>query len=251
MSKLSESQARAQLQSDIMNVFHSNDWKDMDDFSVRLTAKIVSEKVTSEPQIRKSINSIRTTFFRANTISKEKVSQTLFESLSSNLSSYVYTTSDILMVTDVFPEISKISDDVAEARLSDFQKDERTLQNNLRWVFRKKHVSLAKRTHDSSKEVADIEKFVLNLKGRKLTLAVVVKGYKSIKKLKLTWEDLAHQITKARRGNPDHILIMSAKEPVDELITSIEEYNEDISRSGCVIFIPPLDMTRIFVANGL
>ncbi len=222
----------------------------MDDFSVKLTAKIMSEKATSQPQIRKSIDSIRTTFFKANTISKENVSKTLFESLSGSLPPYVYTTSDRLMVTDIFPETSKISDDVAEARLSDFQKDERTLQNNLRQVFRKKHASLAKRTHDSAKEVADIEKFVLNLNGRKLTLAVVVKGFTSTKKPKLTWEEIAHQIFKARRANPDHILVVSAKEPVDELITNIEEYNEEISRPGCVIFIPPLDMVCIFIANG-
>jgi hypothetical protein len=225
----------------------------MDDFSVKLTAKLMSEKATSQPQIRKSIDAIPSTFFKANTVSKEKVSKTLFESLSASLPSYVYNASDILMVTDIFPETSKISDDAAEARLSDFQKDERTLQNNLRKVFRKRHASLAKRTHDSSKEVADIEKFVLNLNGRKLTLTVVVKGFKSTKstKQKLTWEDIAHQIFKATRAHPDHVLLVSAKEPVDELITNIEEYNEQISRPGCVIFIPPLDMVRIFVANGL
>jgi hypothetical protein len=222
----------------------------MDDFSVKLTSKIMSEKATSEPQLRKSIDSIRTTFFRANTISKEKVSQTLFLSLSRSLPSYVYTTSDRLMVNDLFPEISKIPDDVAEARLSDFQKDERTLQDNLRRVFRKKHASLANRTHDSAKEVADIEKFALTLNGRKLTLAVVVKGFKSTKKPRLTWEDIAHQIFKARRADPDHILVVSAKDPVDELVTNIEEYNDDISRPGAVIFIPPLDMVRIFIANG-
>jgi len=250
MSRLSNSEARAQLQSDILNIFHSNDWKDTDDFSVKLTAKIMSEKATSKHDIRRSIDSIRTTFFRANAISKEKVLRTLFETLSESLPSYVYNASDRLMVSDLFLEIRKISDEVAEGRLSSFQKDERTLQDNLRHVFRSKHASIPRRTHDSSKEVADLEKFVLNLNGRNLSFAVVVKGYKSIKKPKLTWEDLAHQITKARRANPDHILVMSAKEPVDELITSIEEYNEDISRPGCVIFIPPLDMTRIFVANG-
>lgn len=250
MSKLSESEARAQLQSDILNIFHSNDWKDPDDFSVKLTANIIAEKATSKHDISRSINSIRTTFFRANTVSKDKVLETLSEALTESLPSYVYNASDRLMVSDLFPEIEKISDEVAEGRLGDFQKDERTLQDNLRHIFRRKHASLARRTHDSSKEVADLEKFVLNLNGRKLSFAVVVKGYKSIKKPKLTWEDVAHQITKARRANPDHILVMSAKEPVDELITSIEEYNQDISRPGCVIFIPPLDMTRVFVANG-
>jgi hypothetical protein len=233
-----------------MNLFHNNDWNDIDDFSLKLTSRIMSDQATSKPQIGKSIDSIRTDFFRANTVSKEDLAQALFETLGDRLPCYVYTASDRLMVKDLFPEITKIPEEVAEARLSDFQKDERTLQNNLRQVFRKKHVSLAKRTHDSSKEVGDIEKFTMNLDGRKLTFTVVVKGYKSTKKSKLTWEDIAYQITKARRANPDHILIVSAKEPVDELVTNIEEYNEDISRQGCVIFIPPLDMTRIFVANG-
>ena len=168
-----------------MNTFHSNDWKDMDDFSVKLTAKIMSDKATSEQQLIKSVNSIPTMFFRANTISKAKVSQTLFEVLGKSLPSYVYNQSDRLMVIDIFPEISKIRDEVAEKRLDEFQKDERTLQNNLRPVFRRKHASLAKRTHDSSKEVADIEKFTLNLNGRKRTFSVVVKGYKSTKDPKL------------------------------------------------------------------
>jgi len=251
MSILSESEARAQLQSDIMNLFHKNDWDDIDDFSVKLTSRMMSDQATSKPKIRKSIDSIRTNFFTVNTVSKEDVAQALFKTLGDDLPSYVYTASDRLMVKDIFPEIIKVTDEVAESRLNDFQKDERTLQDNLRRVFRKKHVSLAKRTHDSSREVGDIEKFTMNLKGRKLTFTVVVKGHKSTKKSKLTWEDIAHQITKARRANPDHILVVSAKEPVDELVTSIEEYNKDISRQGCVIFIPPVDMTRIFVANGI
>jgi hypothetical protein len=249
LARLSEPEGKAQLLSDILNTFHSNNWVDNDDFSVKLTSRIVSEKAASENQIRAAFDSIRTNFFRENKIAKERVAKVLSNALGKDLPRYVYSSSDRMSIGEIFPEISGTSDRDAESRLPDFQKDEQTLQDNFREIFRRKGASLPKRTRDSPQEVADIEQFVLKIAGRNVTFAVVVKGYKSIKKSKLRWEDIAYQITRARLADPDHILLISAKEPVDGLITNVEKYNIDISRPGCVIFIPPLDMTRILVSN--
>lgn len=247
--KLSETEARAQLQSDILGIFHNNEWKDYEDFSVKLTTQILSDKATSLDDLRKAMESIKTIFFQANNISKNKVCQVLFVALSEHLSSYVYS-NDLITVNEIFPEIEKTSDIKAECRLKDFQKDEQSLQKAFRQIFRNKKASLPKRDRDSALEVADIEHFVLDVSGRKLTFAVVVKGFKSTGKSKLRWEDIAYQVTRANQANPDHILAISAKEPVDGLLTNIANYNKDISRVGCVLFVPPLDMARILVSNG-
>lgn len=250
MPTLPEPEARAQLLSRILDIFHSNDWNDLDDFSIRLTTELMARQATTIGSIEQSLNAISTTFYRNNHVSTNEVATALFDTLGDNLPAYVYTTSDRITVSEIFPEIDETSDIEAEKRLRDFQGSERLLQDNLRKILRRKKATLAKRSGDSVKEVGDIEEFLINIKDKKTSFTVVVKGYKSTGKSKLTWEDIAHQVTKARRANPDHILIVSAKEPVDELITSIEEYNIDIGRLGCVIFIPPLDMARIMISNG-
>jgi len=251
MPTLSEVEARAQLLSRILDVFHSNRWNDIDDFSIRLTTEFMTRRATTKDQVEESLKAVSTTFFQINHASLKYVATALIDTLGNDLPTYTYAAFDRVTLTQILPEITRISDRDAELRLNDFQGDERILQNNLRQIFRKKEASLPKRTHDSSKEVADIEKFLLNINGKITSFTVVVKGYKSTGgKSKLTWADIAHQVTKARRANPDHILVVSAMEPVDELITNVEEYNIDIGRPGCVIFVPPIDMTRIMISNG-
>jgi hypothetical protein len=90
-------------------------------------------------------------------------------------------------------------------------------------------------------------------RGTMSRISVVVKGYKSIKgSTKLNHEAISHQIERAfQRGKPDHIILASALEPVDGLISSLEEYADSVGRPNLITLIPPLDLTKILLAYGV
>jgi len=251
MAGLSESEARAQLLSAILNIWQEKHWLDSDDFAVRLTSELMSRRAMSKKAISAIISSIQTTFYRANKVAKIDVVDAIADGIGNRIEVYV-SAGRLQRITlkELFPKTEMIDEKKAEQRLRDFQGPEKNLQDMLRVIFRRRGAPLPKRGHDSVKEVADIEYFVLEIDHAKATFAVIVKGFRSTGKKKLTWKDIAHQVTKARRGNPDFILVFSAIEPVDELITSIEEFNNDISKPGCVMFVPPVDSARVLIASG-
>jgi hypothetical protein len=54
---------------------------------------------------------------------------------------------------------------------------------------------------------------------------------------------------KAYRGKPDHILLVSAKDPSDGVLTHLQEYAESVGNPELILFLPPLDLARLFIAH--
>jgi hypothetical protein len=61
---------------------------------------------------------------------------------------------------------------------------------------------------------------------------------------KLNWESISHQMTKAYETKPNYILVLSAREPVDGVITQMMHYAESVGNKNLVIFAPPLDVAK-------
>jgi hypothetical protein len=146
--------------------------------------------------------------------------------------------------------MGSISDKEAEAHVPEIRGKEESLRNGLARIFRDLGATpIPKRGKDSALEVVDIGPFRMKIKNTVFRISVVVKGFNSVRAPKLNHEDVAHQIERAfQRGKPDHIIIASAKEPVDGLITTLEEYAESVGRPNLITFIPPLDFTKILLA---
>ena len=84
------------------------------------------------------------------------------------------------------------------------------------------------------------------------TFAAVVKGYKSIRGKSVTWEDIAHQIVKAyNRTNPDHILLVLAKNPSDSLISEFIQYGKSIGKPNLVILCEPVCLAMFLKARHI
>ncbi len=94
-------------------------------------------------------------------------------------------------------------------------------------------------------EVADLEHFYLEVKGVKFSFSAVVKGFRSLSATKMNWESISYQITKAYETRPDYILLLSAKEPVDGVITRMVDYGKSVGNRHLVIFAPPMDVAKL------
>ncbi len=102
---------------------------------------------------------------------------------------------------------------------------------------------MTQRGKDSPLEVVDLEHFEMKINGRGFGFTVVVKRYNSLSG-KVRWKDTSYQITKAYRTHPDYILVVSAREPVDGVVSEIKLYSKDVGNSNLVLFIPPLDVLK-------
>ncbi len=157
--------------------------------------------------------------------------------------------SDPINLSDIFPKITTIKDSNASVNMDKIIGKEKWLQDNFRKILREEGSSpIPQRGKDSAHEVADVEIFNKEVKGKICSFALIVKGFKSFKRKKLTWKDIAHQVTKAYRGKPDYILVLSAKEPVDGLITKFREYAISVNNKNLIIFGPPLDCIRLLMS---
>jgi hypothetical protein len=252
----SEETAKSRIRSIIWDFLNTNKWKDIDDFSLALTNKfydMLRQHDLSPESLLRIFNGIKTVFFRANKISKKQFADLLISDVGKQLMTIVaegYTT--ILTISEIFPRMNSISDTLAGKSIGMIQGKEKFLQDGLRNILRKQGASpIPRREKDTAQEIADVEFFRVKLQNRLYTLSIVAKGFKSISGKTLTWEDVAHQVARAyQRGTPDHIILASAKEPTDGLITNLEEYSQTVGRPGLVIFVPPMDLTKILLAYG-
>jgi hypothetical protein len=120
----------------------------------------------------------------------------------------------------------------------------------LRRALRSKGASpIPKRGKDSPLEIADVEHFRMAIAGRTLTFVAVVKGFRSVRGARLSWENIAHQISRAYSAtHPDYILLMTAKEPKDGLITLLAQYARDVENPNLMIFVTPTDVAKFLKA---
>ena len=180
--------------------------------------------------IEKVVHRVRTNFFVANKVSKEQFVNKL-QARADDFGAIIHEISLPLTLTDLFPEIDSIQDSQVDEYLP-LDVEERYLQDSLRRILRAKGGSpISDRNKDTAQEVADIEHFRIEAKGRGISLAVVVKGYRSVSHKTITWQDVSHQVTKAyQRTKPDYILLAIAKDPTDGVITSLKEYGQTTGR---------------------
>lgn len=252
-------EARSRIQSQILDFLNNNGWQDPDDFSLRLTDELYEDLTCFKLSfniLMESLKEVKTTFFVINKVSRNKFVNLLLSERGALLETIAAETSikSSIPLSKIFPKMGSISDEKARKHIKMIEGYEKSLRESLVSILRELGATpIPNRERDTAQEVADIELFRIKIKNRCFRFAVVIKGFKSVsgKKKTLTWKDVAHQITRAyQRGEPEHIILASAKEPTDGLITSLEEYSNSVGASGLITFIPPLDFTRILLGYG-
>ena len=151
----------------------------------------------------------------------------------------------------IFPEIKRVKDNVLESAHDKLRMPEAKLQDLIRHGFRKIGASpIPFRAKDSPNEIADIEFFRVRIGKRLTSFAVVVKGFNSIPGKRLSWEDISHQVTKAQMlGKPDHVMVISAKEPKDTVVTYLTMYGQAVENPNLVVFVPPRELLRFILSS--
>lgn len=252
-----EENVKSRIRSTIWDFLNTNKWKDTDDFSLDFSDKIYDtllQSCLSSENLLKILSNLRTIFFRVNKISKKQFADLLLSDIGRQLKTIAAEARAEIYIEpkEIFPKMNTIEEVHAKKCVEMIKGEEKFLQDSLRSILREEGASpIPQRERDTAQEVADIEFFKIKLGNRKLRFAVVVKGFKSVSGKTLTWKDIAHQVMRAyQRGKPDHVILASAKEPTDGLITSLEEYAQSIDRPGLVIFIPPVDLTKILLTYG-
>jgi len=248
------------IQDIILSYIQSNDWKDYRDFARVLSEKILRKKDIDRSTIEKTIIGLSHSFFTFNEISKrgftDRFPYDLLICRMKNIPESTQVPIKIILqqarkrlskVTfeDIFPEIRHVGLKTAKSLVSSLDVKERIIQDVLRDALRQKGATnMVERKSDSSLEIADLEDFRLNVGRRSLSFTAVVKGYRSIKDSKVSFEAIAHQIMKANDTNPDHILLVLAKAPKDAVVTRLVKYGKDCGNRNLVIIVDPIDLAR-------
>lgn len=250
---LEKAESKARILSLVLDFLHRHKWRDLDDFSLRLTDKVslsVHGGYLSYSGIWQATKT-STNFFVVNHLKREKFCNLFMTELCVYLEEIEITTRPgILSFTDLFPEIKSISDVEAQGLLPKLDMKERAIQDALRSTLRGKGATnMVGRKSDSALEVADLEDFTLKVDGRPLSFTAVVKGFNSVG-LKVRLEDVMHQVVKAFNGTyPDYILLMLAKDPVDGVISNLVRYGESVGNRDLVITADPVDTARFLRAQ--
>jgi len=237
-----------------LNFLNENNWQDADNFSLDVTDilyRLLTDAKSNTGSLLRELREVKTSFFVANNLSKKEFTSLLNSEIGQRLKAIVARSPDAhLRLSDIFPKMDSIQDEKARSSLRMIEGDEKFLRGSLVGILREQGAGpIPSRDRDTAQEVADIELFQIKIGGRSLRLAVVIKGFKSISGKTLKWKDVIHQVTRAyQRGKPHHIILASAKEPADGLITSLEEYASSVDVPHLVLFIPPLDLTKILLA---
>lgn len=238
--------------SEILRFIRENSCNDTDDFASKLAGLYVECLSKTTHQFATKSQEVTTNFFRRN-----KVKRAIFMSnLEARLAKLkLVGPTDIvplLRFVDIFPEIGDIDDSRVRSIDAQLKIAEEVIQTALRDALREKGASpIVRRGKDSVLEVADLEHFYMTVKDRQSSFSAVVKGYKSISAKRVSWEDIAHQITKAHRTKPDHILFLTAKEPKDSVLSEIVSYCADVQKPHLVIFVTPMDLAKFLIWRNI
>jgi len=235
----------------ILNFILSRGWTDYDNFASNLTDQIFRSNPSSEKDITRILQKSGGAFFSLNQIDKSRFieafpSKEVFRIVQEEISIAPLT------FVDIFREV--ITTSIAEGKkLVPFLEKlpERAIQIALLDSLREKNAANPhERRHDTSLEIADLEHFILSIKGNSFSFACVVKGYKSLPHKTVTWEDISHQITKAYQGTfPNYILIVLAKDPADGLITNLMNYAESVGNPYLIVMCDPVNLSRFLRAR--
>jgi hypothetical protein len=236
----------------VLNPILSRGWKDFDSFSSKLTRHIIKNDPHSKKEIIAVIKSFESSFFGLNKINAEVISGVVpLDEILNLLSEYREVKP--LTFSDIFQETHSVTiadgkKTVANLAILPEDKIQETLVDSLR---EKNATNCRGRAKDTSLEVADLEHFSVNINDKATTFTSVVKGFKSVSGKTVTWEDIAHQVTKAYRTRPDHILVVLAKNPADSVISELVQYGASINRPNLIVLCDPLELSRFLKARGI
>lgn len=242
---------RIQLLNAILNHIVTHNWTNYDNFAEKFVERIISSFQAGEHDLQKIILKTPFTFFRLNSISKDSF---LTANIVQKIEEIYRRESPVILDFGmIFPEIKKISDEEAKTLITKIDISEHKIQNTLREALRSKGASpIPRRGKDSPLEVADIEHFKIQIANKTLTFVVIVKGHESIKSSRLSWQDISHQVTRPYFATqPDHILILTAKEPKDGVITYLTQFGQSVGKPNLVIFVTPTDLAKFLRAFGI
>lgn len=247
---LSKVEAKARISSQVFDLVRRNGWEDYDDFVLRLVDKllplVVNGKITSS-QLFNMVKGIRTNFFISNHLSKSDFTLKLVSEIGRYLSEIgVSTNLGPLTFVELFNETKVVPIEEGKKVVLLLNIPERIIQDAIRDSLREKGATnISERKRDTPLEIADLEHFVLKVKGEPRSFACVVKGYRSIPHQTVTWKDVSHQITKAYQGTfPDHLLLVLAKNPSDTLVTNLTNYSKSVASPNLIVICDPVDLAR-------
>jgi len=237
--------------SEILRYLKEEKYEDRDDFASRLAAAYLDSLLNQEDESTylKRVSRIQTNFFKINRISKSDFHRSLYSRLKRRaIRPPKPAVLPPLSITDIFPDAAKVREKIGNIEKK-LDIDERIIQNSMRVALREAGAyPIARRSGDSSLEVADIEHFHLKVQNSVFSFSVVVKGLNSLgKKRKVNWEDIAHQVTKAYNTHPDYVIVATAAEPVDRLVTEMHAYAKSVRKPNLIIFVPPMDLAKFLI----
>lgn len=245
---LERTEAKARIQSLVLDFIHRHKWRDLDDFSLRFTDKVAGLvyngylRYASVWQATKT----RTNFFVVNHLKRVKFCTLFLTELRPYLNEIgISTRPGALSLVDIFPETKAVSMGDVRNLLPKLDMKERVIQDTLRLALREKGATnMVSRKSDSALEVADLEDFTLKVRDRVLSFTAVVKGYNSVG-ARIRLEDIMYQIVKAFNGTyPDYVLLIMAKDPVDGVISNLIRYGESVGNRDLVIIADPVDTAK-------
>jgi hypothetical protein len=253
------------IQDIILEYILSSGWKDYKNFARALTEYILEQKPIEKKVLENHLLNFSHPFYSFNEITKQRFVRGFpIDAINHRLrhmpthevriqkAAYFIETikpqpKSTASIVEIFPELATV--DIATGKsLAETSLDiyERVIQDTLRDYLRERNATnISERKKDGSLEVADIEHFVLRVKGKTKSFSAVVKGYKSIgKRQNIIFEDIAHQILKANETHPEHILLIVAKPLADGVNTKIVEYGKDCGNEHLVVIMDSVNLAR-------
>lgn len=229
----------------VQNYVQNHNWTNYDNFSDDFVDEVLKQFERGNFDLEKILNKTKGSFLQLNEIKKEQFLDEIFvKKILKTWNKIIQHNIPVCRFTDIFPELFDISDKDVDHLQEKLKIDESILQTAFRDAFREKNATpIAQRGKDSPLEVADLEHFDMKVKDVDFSFSVVVKGYNSLSG-KMSWQDIAHQITKAYRTHPDYVIVASAREPKDDVVSEMKIYSKDVGSSNLVLFVPPLDLLK-------
>jgi len=257
------------IQDIVLEYMLSNYWKDYQNFARNVSERILKARPTDKTSLIKILTRLSHPFFSFNEIPKKTfIDQFPAEAIihrMKNMPKLTTVKQEIIVISpqqrkkrnrvtfdQIFPEISRVDLNTAKSLITSLDIQERIIQDALRDALREKGATnMVERKSDSSLEVADLEDFTLDVKGRSYSFTAVVKGYRSIKNLTVSFEDVAHQVIKANDTNPDHILLILAKPLKDGVITRLVKYGKDCGNRNLIILVDEINLAQFLRVRGV
>ena len=236
----------------VLNRIWTRNWKDYDKFSTKLSCQIIRENPQSKDELVKCIRAFENPFYSLNKITSDTLIEILplDEMLGTLLK---YRGLEPLTFSDIFTETSLISIEDGKKFVVELVKiPEETIQEALVDSLREKNAKNCRsRGKDTVLEVADLEHFVVTVKGNATSFSCVVKGSKSLSGT-INWEKIAYQVLKAYNGtHPEHVIVVLARNVADSVTSEVVEYGKSVGNENLVILCDPVELTRFLKARKI